>query len=115
MLKETVNDGTQVVNFNAAVYGLNAIKKAAYKFGCHFYFLIEEHDRLTEVWLIPKNCCESPCACIREFCDEVLDQELRQRVTAEMAGIRNLLLAQAFSATSRVDCASAIRLQPPLC
>jgi len=112
MLKETVDDGTQVINFNAAVYGLNAIKRAAYRFGGHFYFLIEQHDRMTEVRLVPKESCKSAGACVGEFCNEVLDQELRERVTAELAGIRNLLLAQAFSKTSRGDCASANRLQP---
>ena len=92
MLKETIDDGTQVVNFNAAVYGLNAIKKAAYKFGGRFYVLIEQHDRMTEVRLIPKESCKSPDACLCEFFSEVLDQELRERVTAEMADIRSLLL-----------------------
>jgi hypothetical protein len=38
------------------VYGINAIEKAAYKFGGHFYFLIDRRDRMTEVWLIPKDC-----------------------------------------------------------
>lgn len=91
MLKETVDDGIQVMNFNAAVYGLNAIKKAASTFGDHFYVLIEQHDRMTEVRLIPKECCESPAAYVGEFCNEVLDQELRERIAAEMAGIRNIL------------------------
>jgi len=109
MLNETVDDGTRVINFNAAVYGLNAIKRAAYKFGGHFYVLIEQHDRMTEVWLIPKECCKSPSAIVGEFCNEVLDEELRQRVNAEMAGIREILLARAFSETSRADCASSRR------
>ncbi len=91
MLKQTVDDGTQVMNFNAAVYGLNAIKKAAHTFGDHFYVLIEPHDCMTEVRLIPKKCCESPGAWVGEFCNEVLDQELRERVSAEMVGIRNLV------------------------
>jgi len=42
---------------------------------------------------------------VRDFCNEVLDQELRERVVREMTGIRNLLLAQAFSKTALANCA----------
>jgi len=38
-----------------------------------------------------------------EFQNEVLDQELREAVAEETKGIQNLLLAQAFSATSLLD------------
>ena len=38
-----------------------------------------------------------------EFCNEVLDQELREAVAQETEAVRNLLLAQAFSATSLLD------------
>jgi His-Xaa-Ser system protein HxsD len=98
LLIETVDDGIQVMNFNAAIYGLDAIRKAAYTFGCHFYVLIEQHDDMTEVRLIPKECCKFPGALVGEFCNEVLDQELRERVTAQMAVIRKMLLAQAYLA-----------------
>ncbi len=92
MLKWTLEDGTQVINFNAAVYGPVAIKKAAHKFDDDFYVLIEQNGRTTEVRLIPKECDRTPGACAGEFCNEVLNQELRERVAAELAGIRSLLL-----------------------
>jgi hypothetical protein len=38
-----------------------------------------------------------------EFCNEVLDQELREIIAEETVGIRDLLLAQAFSKTSLID------------
>jgi His-Xaa-Ser system protein HxsD len=96
-------DGTRIVKFDATVYRLNAIKKAAYKFGGHFHVLIEQHDHVVEVRLKPKESCNSPDAFVGEFCNEVLDQELRETVADETAGIRNLLLAQAFSKTSLID------------
>ncbi len=110
----TVDDSTQVMNFNAAVYGINAIKKAACTFGGHFYVHIEPHGRVTQVRLIPKSCCKSPAAFACEFCNEVLDEELRERVSAEIAGIRKLLLARAFSNPFCVDCAPAIPNQAAL-
>ena len=98
-----LDDGTQVVNFDTSVYRLNAIKKSAYKFGGLFHVLIEQHDRIIEVRLKPKESCKSPDAFVGEFCNEVLDQELRETVAAETTGIRDLLLAQAFSKTSLID------------
>jgi His-Xaa-Ser system protein HxsD len=98
-----LTDGTHVLNFDTSVYRLNAIKKSAYKFGGLFHVLIEQHDRVMEVRLKPKESCKSPEALVGEFCNEVLDQELRETVADETTGIRNLLLAQAFSKTSLVD------------
>lgn len=104
MLKEMEDDGIQVVNFDAAIYGLNAIRKASCKFDGRFYVLIEQHNRMTEVRLIPKECRKSPSAVVGEFCNEVLDQELRERVAAEMVGIRRHLLAKALFTTPLVGC-----------
>jgi His-Xaa-Ser system protein HxsD len=100
---DVLDDGTHVVSFDTSVYRLNAIKKSAYKFGGLFHVLIERHDRAIEVRLKPKESCKSPDALVGEFCNEVLDQELRETVAGETAGIRDLLLAQAFSKTSLVD------------
>lgn len=109
MFTAMVDGGTQVMNFDAAVYGLNAIRKAAYKFGDRLYVLIEQHDCVTEVRLIPREERECSREFVGEFCNEVLDQELRERVTAEIADLRSLLFARASSNLSRADCASAIR------
>jgi His-Xaa-Ser system protein HxsD len=96
-------DGTRVLTFESAVYRLSAIKKAAYKFGGLFHLLIEQHGEVTEVRMKPKDSSASVDALVGEFCNEVLDQELREAVAEETAGIRNLLLAQAFSKTSLID------------
>ena len=96
-------DGTQIVTLDTIVYRLDAIKKAAYKSGGLFHILIEQHDGMTEVRLKPKELCDCPDAMAGEFCNEVLDQELRETIAEETAGIRNLLLAQAFSKTSLID------------
>ena len=99
----TLPDGTRLLTFDTSVYRLSAIKKAAYKFGGHFYALVEQHEHITEVRLRPKESCASPDTLAGEFCNEVLDQELRETIAEETAGIRNLLLAQAFSKTSLID------------
>src|SRR6266568_952176 len=90
-----LQDGTKLLTFDPTAYRLNAIKKAAYKFGGHFHFLIDQHESLINVQLKPKESCDSPETLAGEFCNEVLDQELRETIAEETAGIRNLLLAQA--------------------
>jgi His-Xaa-Ser system protein HxsD len=96
-------DGTRIVSFDATVYKPNAIKKAAYKFGGLFYVLITQLDRATEVRLKPKASCTSLDALVGDFCNEVLDQELREIVAAETTGVRDLLLALAFSKTTLIE------------
>jgi His-Xaa-Ser system protein HxsD len=96
-------DGTRVLTFDSKVYRLSAIKKAAYKFGGLFHILIEQHEYATEVRMKPKESSAPIDKLVGEFCNEVLDQELRETVAEETAGIRNLLLAQAFSKTSLID------------
>jgi len=98
-------DHITVVNFNSAVYGLKAIEKAARKFHDQLCVLINHQSHASQVQLISKAPCNSFDALVRDFCNEVLEQELRSRVAREMAGIRSLLLSQLFSKTPLADCA----------
>lgn len=96
-------DGTPYVTLDSRIYRLSAIKKAANKFCGLFHILIEQHDQSTAVRLTPKASTASVDTLVGEFCNEVLDQDLRETIAEETVGIRNLLLAQAFSKTSLVD------------
>lgn len=98
-----ISGGDLVAKFDRNVYRLSAIKKAAYKYGGLFCVLIEESDRFTVVTLRPKAANDKPEESAGEFCNEVLDRELREEIAAETVGIRNLLLAHAFSKTSLID------------
>jgi len=100
---DDLSDGSRVVTFDAALYKSSAVKKAAYKYGGLFYVLIAQRDDHIEVRLKPKEPCTSTDALVGAFCNEVLDQELRETIAGETAGIRDLLLAQAFSKTTLFD------------
>ena len=100
----SLSSAAVVVDFDPNVYRLSAIKKAAYKFGDRF------HIQLSVVgngWVRVELKSKSPAGDLAffagELCNEVLDQELREVVAQETLPIRNLLMAQAFSATSLVD------------
>lgn len=93
-----------VVIFDSSVYRLTAVKKAAHKWGDRCHVLIEPLDsEKTKVTLKAKKLLENVEFLAGEFCNEVLDQELREVVAAETEGIRNLLMAEAFSKTSLID------------
>ena len=85
------------------VFRLSAVKKAAYKFGDRCYVEIETRPQgRVRVTLRPKV-DDSPEILEGSFRNEVLDQELRELIQDETTGVRNLLLAQAFSATSLTE------------
>ena len=96
------------IDFDPLVYRLTAIKQAAYRFGdrCFIEIAIDDGQR---VWVTLKSKSDDISAdhWADEFRNAVLDQELREQVAIETAGIRNLLLAQAFSATSLIQPESA--------
>ena len=96
-------DGTLVVRFDHTIYRLIAVKKAAYKYGGFFSILIEESEHSTVVSLKPSVTCQNPGEAAGQFCNEVLDQELREEIAAETRGVRDLLLAHAFSKTSLIE------------
>ncbi len=96
-------DGSFVARFDSNVYRLSAVKKAAYKYGGMFQVLIEETDGVVLASLRPASCNTDPEEAAGMFCNEVLDQELREEIAAETNGIRDLLLAHAFSKTSLID------------
>src|ERR1039458_9780503 len=96
-------DGSFVARFDRNVYRLAAVKKAAYKYGDRFHVLIEETDSFVSVSLRPVSSNSNPEGAVDRFCNEVLDQELREEIAAETNGVRDLLLAHAFSKTSLID------------
>jgi His-Xaa-Ser system protein HxsD len=90
-----------LVAFDTSVYRLTAIKKAAHKFGDRFHILIRPATNgRVEAVLKAKTALADPKRLAGEFCNEVLDQELRELVAQETQAVRDLILAHAFSKTS---------------
>ena len=96
-------DGSFVARFDRNVYRLTAVKKAAYKYGNIFRIMIEEADGFILASLKAASSNNDPEEAVGSFCNEVLDQELREEIAAETNGIRDLLLAHTFSKTSLID------------
>ncbi len=96
-------DGLRIC-FDCRAYDLLSIQKAAYKFGdrCHVLVSPDVDNSRVTVLLQAKRVLDNPKFLAGEFCNEVLDQQLRKVVAEETAGVRDLLLAQAFSKTNLI-------------
>src|SRR5437899_2368559 len=95
---------TLVIDIDASVIRLEAVKKAAYRFGASFFADIAlVSPTQIRVTMQPRSDREDPVALVGEFKNEALDQELREVVAKETEAVRNLILAQAFSKTGLLD------------
>jgi His-Xaa-Ser system protein HxsD len=89
------------VRFDARIYQLTTLKKAAYRFLKEFVTEITQDD---DEWACilhfpaPMPAQDIECA-VRNLQAEVLDQDLRATVARESEHVRNAVLALAFSRT----------------
>ncbi|TAM58077.1 His-Xaa-Ser system protein HxsD [bacterium] len=81
------------------VYGLETVKKAAYKFTdrASFSFVVDRDEIVCHVVLKPGRAASEADEFRRAFDNELLDQDLRRIVSEETGDIRNAVLAYAFS------------------
>lgn len=88
---------TREVAFDAAVASLDAVQRAAYRFGDRLSIDLHPGETITCVLQIGNGDDADDLAAA--FRNEVLDQVLRERIRTETAAARNLILAVAFSQT----------------
>lgn len=88
------------LELDKAVYRLEAVQKAAYRFIDRVSVLIsQEGDKLVCEMTLIKGGGDPPEALLGDFKRELLDQELRLKIKEETAPARDLILAYAFSRT----------------
>ena len=94
----------ETVKFSKAVYALQAIKKAAYKFIDKISVNIRDEDEnyLVDLIFTKEFSSEDKICLLNEFSKEVLDQDLRESIKTETEAYRNLILAHVFSKTPLV-------------
>jgi His-Xaa-Ser system protein HxsD len=91
------------VHFDRAGHSLDAVQRAAYRFSDRMSCDIAGGDKSIEVRLHIAEDREDADSLLADFRNEVLDQVLRERIRAETADVRNLVLALAFSKTDLTD------------
>lgn len=92
------------VFFDTNVYKLDVVKKAAYRFTDKFSvnFRLDSSQVMCELNFPDKKSKEYIDQTINDFKSEVLDQDLREKISIETESVRNLILAHAFSRTSLI-------------
>lgn len=93
------NSGSWCVPFPKELFSGSAIKKAAYKFTAHSFIYVTDSGGSWVAQLRAKQPGDWD-RLLGEFNNEVLDQQLREDIARETDGIRDLILAQAFSRVS---------------
>jgi len=95
---------TEVI-FDKAFFSPETLKKAGYRFIDQFSvdFSSTEHSYVCRLAFKTNKTTEAIAALIKDFRNEVLDQDLRERIKQETEPVRNLILAHAFSKTSLVQ------------
>lgn len=81
-------------------YRLSAIKKAAYRLADRFTAVLgsPEHDRVPLALRFKPGIADAAAReAVRQFFQELLDQELREHIAEETGAVRTLILAHAFS------------------
>ena len=95
-----LEDGAIRVIFDLRVYRLTAIQKAAYRFADRFtaVFGVRADDSLpASLRFKPTASPATARESVRQFYQELLDQELREQIAEETNAVRTLILAHAFS------------------
>jgi His-Xaa-Ser system protein HxsD len=98
--------GGYLLSLNTSIYSVEAIKKSAYKFADRASVVINPASEHTVSVLfnfagsLSKN---DPEQVISDFCNELLDQDLRELIRREAGPLRNLIVAHAFSRTKLAD------------
>jgi His-Xaa-Ser system protein HxsD len=94
------------LSLSTSVYSVEAVKKTAYKFADRTSIIINPGPDSTISLVFNfagKYANNDPKQVIADFCNELLDQDLRERIKKETEPLRNLILAHAFSRTSLAD------------
>lgn len=91
---------TTTIQFSKEIYTVDTIKKAAYRFTneASFVFNIVDNNIICDVTLVKDD--SDPSEFSLRFNNEVLDQDLREKVANETESIRNVVLSYTFSKVS---------------
>lgn len=96
------SDGRLSLRFDVRLYSAVAVKKAVYKYAadCGAILELSGDDILVTLSFSEFFTPEQRNKVARSFCNEVIDQDLREQIARETEPVRNLILAHAFSRTS---------------
>jgi His-Xaa-Ser system protein HxsD len=87
-----------LLQLNLRIYSLDAVSKTCYLFTDRCYLFISEDTPTTlNIRFAPIRPDVDLNTLVGEFCNELLNQNLRHLITAETRTVRDLIVAQAFA------------------
>jgi His-Xaa-Ser system protein HxsD len=99
-----ISTDTIVVDVDETVYSLDALLKTCYMFTDRAYlYLCRERAGHVCVYIGPKTSTTKLGDLAGEFCNELIDYQVRSLVSRESGKIRELLVAQAFAEGNLLD------------
>jgi His-Xaa-Ser system protein HxsD len=93
----------RTLSFDRSAASLDAVQRAVYRLSDQMSCDIAATDNAVEVVVHPTDPDGDIDGLLGDLRNEVLDQELRERVRAETTDVRNLVLALAFSKTGLAE------------
>lgn len=99
-------EGAMVVEVDTALYALAAVFRACYKLTDRCYFFLaraEDNPGAILVHISPKQPDANLRQYLGEFCNELLDQQIRETLSREAGALRDLIAAQAFAEGNLLD------------
>ena len=107
-----VEDGCVLVEVDLGVYGIGPLLRAAYEMTDRCYIHLQSRsEHCVEARFRPKDGSDDGAADLAGvFCNELLDQALRAKLSAETEPVRNLILAHALSHTSLTEDLESVEL-----
>jgi His-Xaa-Ser system protein HxsD len=98
--------GVIALEIDRALFSMDALLKAAYKFADRCYVFIQTHETRTDRWLVmmrPKDAAHTSDQLGGDFSNELIDQRLRERLEQQFGDVRTLIVAQAFAEGNLLD------------
>jgi His-Xaa-Ser system protein HxsD len=92
-----------LVQVDLGVYPISALLRVAYRFTDRCYLHLQRAGDSVDVRFRTKTASPPLDQIAGDFCNELLDQSLREIVARESEPVRNLILAHALSRTSFAD------------
>ena len=93
------SDNVYLIKVDKRIYCEQAINTACYKFTDHCYVhqqVAEDDDNIIIVTIEAKESYELEKSFVKQFCNELIDQQIRVTTEEKFGYIRNLIVEEAF-------------------
>ena len=98
-VNEIDNDKFQVV-VDVALYAKESLVAACYKFTDRFYIHQQTVGNTIEVFFESKEGNTVTATIVKQFCNELIDQQIRYNTNLQFGHIRDLIVEEAFKPVS---------------